>query len=83
MERGRRKSRVGMVVSDRMEKTVVVAVRDTVRHPLYGKTMRRTAKLKARDEQSCGVGDRVRIEETRPVSKTVRWRVAQVLEKAK
>jgi small subunit ribosomal protein S17 len=82
--RGRRKTRVGVVVSDKMNKTVVVAVRDTTRHHLYGKIMRRTRKLSAHDEQnSCGVGDRVLIMETRPLSKTKRWRVAQILEKAK
>ena len=83
-ERKRRKSRVGVVVSDKMDKTVVVAVRDTTRHALYGKILRRTAKYKAHDESNaCGVGDRVRITETRPLSKTKRWRVAEILEKAK
>ncbi len=83
-ERGRRKTRVGVVVSDKMDKTVVVAVRDTSRHHLYGKIMRHTTKFKAHDEQNaCGIGDRVMIAETRPLSKTKRWRVQQILEKAK
>ena len=82
--RGRRKTRVGIVVSDKMDKTVVVAVRDTSRHHLYGKIIRRTTKFKAHDEQNaCGIGDRVMIAETRPLSKTKRWRVQQILEKAK
>jgi len=84
VERGRRKVREGLVVSDKMNKTVVVAVEDQVKHPLYGKVMRRTSKLKAHDEQNeCGIGDRVLIMETRPLSATKRWRVVQVLEKAK
>jgi small subunit ribosomal protein S17 len=79
-----RKVREGLVVSDKMEKTVVVSVEDRVKHALYGKVLRRTSKLKAHDEQNqCGVGDRVRIQETRPVSATKRWRVVEVLEKAK
>ena len=79
-----RKTRVGVVVSDKMDKTVVVAIDSTVRHKLYGKTMRRVSKFKAHDEaNSCGVGDRVRITETRPLSKTKRWRVAEIIEKAK
>jgi len=79
-----RKIRVGLVVSDKMEKTVVVSVEDRVKHPLYGKVLRRTSKLKAHDEQNqCGVGDRVRIQETRPLSATKRWRIVEVLEKAK
>ncbi|MGZ4240859.1 MAG: 30S ribosomal protein S17 [Actinomycetota bacterium] len=79
-----RKTRVGVVVSDKMEKTVVVAVRDTFRHPLYGKTQRRLVKYKAHDDaNTAGIGDRVRIAETRPLSKTKRWRVAEILEKAK
>ena len=82
--RGRRKVREGLVVSDKMNKTVVVAVEDQVKHPLYGKVMRRTSKLKAHDEQNaCGVGDRVLIMETRPLSATKRWRVVEILEKAK
>lgn len=84
MERNQRKTRVGVVVSDAMSKTVVVSVQSTTRHPLYGKTLRRTTKYKAHDgEDSCRVGDRVLIAETRPLSKTKRWRVAQVLERAK
>ena len=84
VERGARKVREGMVVSDKMNKTVVVAVEDQVKHPLYGKVMRRTNKLKAHDEQNaCGVGDRVLLMETRPLSATKRWRVVEILEKAK
>jgi small subunit ribosomal protein S17 len=83
-ERTRRKTRVGVVVSDKMDKTVVVLVRDTTRHPLYGKILRSTTKYKAHDAtNACGIGDRVLIAETRPLSKTKRWRVAQILEKAK
>lgn len=79
-----RKARVGLVVSDKMDKTVVVAIDRHERHPLYGKTRIRTSKFKAHDEQnSAGVGDRVRIEETRPLSKTKRWRLVEILEKAK
>jgi len=79
-----RKVREGLVVSDKMDKTVVVSVEDRVKHALYGKVMRRTSKLKAHDEQnSCGVGDRVQIMETRPLSATKRWRVVEILEKAK
>jgi small subunit ribosomal protein S17 len=84
LNRGDRKTREGLVVSDKMEKTVVVAVEDRVQHPLYGKTMRRTNKLKAHDEDnSAGIGDRVRLMETRPLSATKRWRVVEILEKAK
>ena len=83
-ERGRRKTRVGVVVSDKMDKTVVVVVRDTTRHNLYGKILRRMTKYKAHDAtNACGIGDRVRIAETRPLSKTKRWRVQEILEKAK
>ena len=83
-ERSRRKVREGLVVSDKMQKTVVVSVEDRVKHALYGKVLRRTEKLKAHDEQDeCGVGDRVLIMETRPLSATKRWRVVKVLEKAK
>ena len=82
--RGRRKTRVGVVLSDKMDKTVVVAMRDTTRHQLYGKIQRRTTKYKAHDAaNACGVGDRVLIAETRPLSKTKRWRVQEILEKAK
>jgi small subunit ribosomal protein S17 len=83
-ERAARKVREGLVVSDKMDKTVVVSVEDRVKHALYGKVLRRTSKLKAHDEQNdCGVGDRVRIMETRPLSATKRWRVVEILEKAK
>ena len=82
--RGYRKVREGLVVSDKMNKTVVVAVEDRFKHPLYGKVVRRTSKLKAHDEEnSAGVGDRVLLMETRPMSATKRWRVVEVLEKAK
>ncbi len=82
--RGYRKTRRGYVISDKMDKTVVVAVEDRVKHPLYGKVMRRTSKVKAHDEQNqCGVGDSVRIMETRPLSAAKRWRVVEILEKAK
>ncbi|MGY2873243.1 small subunit ribosomal protein S17 [Marmoricola sp. URHA0025 HA25] len=82
--RSRRKVREGLVVSDKMDKTVVVSVEDRVKHALYGKVLRRTSKLKVHDEQNeCGVGDRVLIMETRPLSATKRWRVLQILEKAK
>jgi small subunit ribosomal protein S17 len=79
-----RKTREGLVVSDKMDKTVVVAVEDRVKHPLYGKVIRRTSKLKAHDEANgCGIGDRVLLMETRPLSATKRWRVVRVIEKAK
>jgi len=82
--RGYRKVREGYVVSDKMDKTVVVAVEDHVKHPKYGKVLRRTKKYKAHDEKNaCGVGDRVLLMETRPTSATKRWRVAEILEKAK
>jgi small subunit ribosomal protein S17 len=82
--RGYRKVREGYVVSDKMDKTVVVEVEDRVKHPKYGKVIRRTKKYKAHDgENACGVGDRVRLVETRPLSATKRWRVAEILEKAK
>ena len=83
-ERKTRKTREGLVVSDKMDKTVVVAVEDRFKHPLYGKVLRQTARLKAHDEQNeCGTGDRVVIMETRPLSATKRWRVVQILERAK
>ena len=83
-DRTARKVREGLVVSDKMDKTVVVTVEDRVKHALYGKVMRRTSKLKAHDEQNeCGIGDRVLIMETRPLSATKRWRVVQIVEKAK
>jgi small subunit ribosomal protein S17 len=81
--RGRRKVREGIVVSDKMQKTVVVVVEDRVKHPLYGKVLRRTSKLKAHDEKECGIGDRVLLMETRPLSATKRWRVVEILERAK
>jgi len=82
--RSRRKVREGLVVSDKMDKTVVVSVEDRVKHALYGKVLRRTSKLKVHDEQNeCGVGDRILIMETRPLSATKRWRLVQILEKAK
>jgi len=84
VERTARKVREGIVVSDKMDKTVVVSVEDHVKHALYGKVMRRSSKLKAHDEQNeCGVGDRVLIMETRPLSATKRWRLVEILEKAK
>ena len=83
-QRGRRKTREGLVVSDKMDKTIVVTVEDRVKHALYGKVMRKTSRLKAHDEQNeCGIGDRVLIMETRPLSATKRWRLVEVLEKAK
>jgi small subunit ribosomal protein S17 len=82
--RGYRKTREGLVVSDKMDKTVVVEVEDRVKHPKYGKVIRRTKRYKAHDaENACGVGDRVVLMETRPLSATKRWRVSQILEKAK
>ncbi|MBM3688793.1 MAG: 30S ribosomal protein S17 [Actinobacteria bacterium] len=79
-----RKIREGYVVSDKMDKTVTVAIEDRFKHPLYGKVVRRTSKLRAHDEQNaCGVGDRVLVMETRPLSSTKRWRVVEILEKAK
>ena len=84
LNRGNRKTREGLVVSDKMDKTVVVAVEDRVKHPLYGKVVRRTNKLKAHDESnSAGVGDRVLLMETRPLSRSKRWRLVEILEKAK
>lgn len=83
-ERNLRKTRVGMVVSDKMDKTVVVAIIDNVKHPLYKKIVKRTVRLKAHDEKNeCRVGDRVEVMETRPLSKDKRWRVIEILEKAK
>ncbi len=84
MERNLRKARVGRVISDKMDKTITVLVEDFVRHPLYGKAVKRTEKFKAHDENNeCGIGDRVRIMETRPLSKDKRWRLVEILEKAK
>ncbi|MCC6731519.1 MAG: 30S ribosomal protein S17 [Chthonomonadales bacterium] len=82
--RGRRKLRTGKVVSDRMQQTVVVSIESSIRHPLYGKIIRRTTKFKAHDESDkCGIGDTVEIMETRPLSREKRWRVVRILEKAK
>lgn len=84
MERGRRKVRVGLVVSDKMDKTITVKVEDFIRHPLYGKRVKRSKKFKAHDENNiCSMGDRVRIMETRPLSKDKRWRLVEIVEKAK
>ncbi|MBQ2063531.1 MAG: 30S ribosomal protein S17 [Clostridia bacterium] len=84
VDRNRRKSRVGMVVSDKMDKTIVVALEDTVKHPLYGKSVKRTKKVKAHDEANeCTVGDKVRIMETRPLSRDKRWRLVEIVEKVK
>ena len=84
VERNLRKSRTGIVVSDKMDKTVVVAIRERVQQPLYGKIVNRTVKLKAHDEKNeCGIGDTVRIAETRPLSKDKCWRVVEIIEKAK
>ena len=84
MERNLRKTRVGTVVSNKMDKTIVVAVKDSVQHPLYKKILKRTVKFKAHDENNeCGVGDRVMIMETRPLSKDKRWRMVKIVEKAK
>ncbi|MEA4869671.1 MAG: 30S ribosomal protein S17 [Christensenella sp.] len=83
-QRGYRKTRIGVVVSDKMDKTVVVAIKTKVRHPLYGKMVNRTRKFKAHDEENqCGVGDTVKIMETRPISKDKRWRLVEIVEKAK
>ena len=84
MERKLRKTRVGKVVSNKMDKTIVVAVVDNVKHPLYGKIVKRTYKLKAHDEQNeCYIGDRVKVMETRPLSKDKRWRLVEIIEKAR
>ena len=84
MERNLRKTRVGKVVSNKMDKTIVVAIEDHVKHPLYKKIVKRTYKLKAHDEQNeCGIGDKVMIMETRPLSKDKRWRLVKIVEKAK
>jgi len=82
--RGMRKTRIGVVVSDKMDKTIVVAIRTRVKHPLYGKIMNRTNKIKAHDEENqCGIGDTVKVMETRPLSKDKRWRLVEIIEKAK
>ena len=84
MERNLRKTRVGKVVSDKMDKTIVVAIEDNVKHPLYKKIVKRTYKLKAHDENNeCNIGDRVMVMETRPLSKDKRWRLVEIIEKAK
>ena len=84
MERNLRKTRVGTVVSDKMDKTIVVAVKDNVQHPLYKKILKRTVKFKAHDENNeCRIGDRVMIMETRPISKDKNWRLVKIIEKAK
>lgn len=84
MERNLRKTRVGIVTSDKMDKTIVVSIVDNVKHPLYGKIVKRTYKLKAHDEENtCKIGDRVRVMETRPLSKDKRWRLVEIIEKAK
>ncbi len=84
MERNLRKTRVGLVTSDKMDKTIVVSVTDNVKHPLYGKIVKRTYKLKAHDEENqCRIGDRVKVMETRPLSKDKRWRLVEIVERAK
>ncbi len=84
MERTLRKTRVGQVVSDKMDKTIVVAIKDNVKHPLYKKVIKTTYKLKAHDEENaCGIGDTVEVMETRPLSKDKRWRLVRIIEKAK
>ncbi|WP_343215633.1 30S ribosomal protein S17 [Eubacterium sp. An11] len=84
VERNLRKTRVGLVTSDKMDKTIVVSVTDNVKHPLYGKIVKRTYKLKAHDEENqCRIGDRVRVMETRPLSKDKRWRLVEIVERAK
>ena len=84
MERTLRKTRVGIVVSDKMDKTIVVAIKDNVKHPLYKKVIKNTYKLKAHDEKNeCGIGDTVEVMETRPLSKDKRWRLVRIIEKAK
>ena len=84
MERNLRKTRVGIVSSDKMDKTIVVSIVDNVKHPLYGKIVKRTYKLKAHDENNeCKIGDRVKVMETRPLSKDKRWRLVEIIERAK
>ena len=84
VERNYRKTRIGKVVSDKMDKTIVVAIEDSVKHPLYGKVVKRTVKFKAHDENNeCGIGDRVEIMETRPLSHDKRWRLVRIVEKAR
>ena len=84
MERNKKKTRVGKVVSDKMDKTIVVAIEDNVKHPLYKKIVKRTYKLKAHDENNeCKIGDKVKVMETRPLSKDKRWRLVEIMERAK
>jgi small subunit ribosomal protein S17 len=84
LDRNNRKTRIGKVVSDKMDKTIVVGIETLVRHPLYGKSIKRTTKFKAHDENNeCKIGDKVKIMETRPLSKDKRWRLVEILEKAK
>jgi small subunit ribosomal protein S17 len=84
VERNLRKTRIGKVVSDKMDKTITVAIEDHVKHPLYGKIVKETYKLKAHDENNeCGIGDTVKVMETRPLSKDKRWRLVEIIEKAK
>ncbi len=84
MERNNRKTKIGKVISDKMDKTIVVAIEESVKHPLYGKVVKRTYKLKAHDEENtCGIGDKVKVMETRPLSKDKRWRLVEIVEKAK
>ena len=84
MERNYRKTRIGRVVSDKMEKTIVVAIQDNVKHKVYNKIIKRTTKIHAHDEKNeCNIGDKVEVMETRPLSKTKRWRLVQIIEKAK
>ena len=82
MERNSRKVKIGKVISDKMDKTIVVAIEESVKHPLYGKVVKRTYKLKAHDEENtCGIGDKVKVMETRPLSKDKRWRLVEIVEK--
>ncbi|MBR4721277.1 MAG: 30S ribosomal protein S17 [Clostridia bacterium] len=84
MERNNRKTKIGKVISDKMDKTIVVAIEESVKHALYGKVVKRTYKLKAHDEENaCGIGDKVKVMETRPLSKDKRWRLVEIVEKAK
>ena len=84
MERNTRKTKIGKVISNKMEKTIVVAIEESVKHPLYGKVVKRTYKLKAHDEENiCGMGDKVKVMETRPLSNDKRWRLVEIVEKAK
>ena len=84
MERNYRKTKIGKVISDKMDKTIVVAIEESVKHKLYNKVVKRTYKLKAHDEENtCGIGDKVKVMETRPLSKDKRWRLVEIIEKAK